>query len=122
MFRLLLRLGLLAAGIGLVASNLDRQTMREIESTIRDLAAMFRQSGLPGGQAAASGMDRAADALQSAAPAQANVTLERGTAPLKAFYNKLPDECHWEKVIDPATGEVSCSVPKRTAAHDQRHQ
>lgn len=122
MFRLLLRLGLLAAGIGLVASNLDRQTMREIESTIRDLAAMFRQSGLPGGQAAASRMDRAADALQSAAPAQANVTLERGTAPLKAFYNKLPDECHWEKVIDPATGEVSCSVPKRTAAHDQRHQ
>jgi len=126
-FRLLLKLGLLAAGIGLAASNLDRQTMREIESTIRDLAAMFRQSGLPGGQAAASGMDRAADALQSAAPAQANVTLERGeaapeeqTAPLKAFYNKLPDECHWEKVIDPATGEVSCSVPKRTAA--QRHQ
>lgn len=118
MFRLLLRLGLLAAGIGLVASNLDRQTMREIESTIRDLATMFRQSGLPGGQAAASGMDRAADAF---------VTLERGkaapeeqTAPLKAFYNKLPDECHWEKVIDPATGEVSCSVPKRTAA--QRHQ
>lgn len=128
MLRLALQLGLLAAGIGLAASHLDSQTMQKIESSIRDLAVVFRQSGLPGGQGAASGMDKAADALQSAAPAQANVALERGaaapeeqTAPPKAFYNKLPNECHWEKVIDPASGEVSCSVPARVVA-GKRHQ
>ncbi|WP_156509232.1 hypothetical protein [Ralstonia mannitolilytica] len=115
-----MQLGLLAAGIGLAASNLDSQTLQKIASSIRDLASMFRQSGLPAGQEAASGMDKAADALQSAAPAQTNVALEHGaaapeeqTAPQKAFYNKLPNECYWEKVIDPASGEVSCSVPER---------
>lgn len=120
MLRLALQLGLLAAGIGLAASNLDSQTMQKLESSIRDLASMFRQSGLPAGQEAASGMDKAADALQSAAPAQANMALERGAAtneeqaaPRKAFHNKLPDDCHWEKVIDPASGTVSCSVPER---------
>ncbi|WP_141056633.1 hypothetical protein [Tepidiphilus succinatimandens] len=123
MLRLVLQLGLLAAGIGLAASNLDSQTMQKIASSIRDFATTLRQSGLPGGQEAASGMDKAADAVQSAAPAQANVTLERGEAdpPPKAFYNKLPDECHWEKVIDPASGDVSCSVPERVVA-GKRHQ
>jgi hypothetical protein len=104
----------------LAASNLDSQTMQKLESSIRDLASMFRQSGLPAGQEAASGIDKAADALQSAVPARTNMVPERGVAapeeqtePPKAFYNKLPDECQWEKVIDPASGKVSCSVPER---------
>lgn len=123
MLRLLMQLGLLSAGIGLAASNLDSQTMQKIESSLRDLAATVRHSGLPGGQEAASGMDKAADTLQSAAPAQTNMAPERGaadpkeqTAPPKAFYNKLPNGCYWQKVIDPASGELSCSVPERVVA------
>jgi hypothetical protein len=127
MLRLALQLGLLAAGIGLAVSNLDSQTVQKLQSSIRDLATMVRQSGLPGGQETESGMDRAADSLQSAAPAQSNVALERGaaaheeqTARPKAFYNKLQDECHWEKVIDPASREVSCSVPERVLVGEKR--
>lgn len=120
MLRLALQLGLLAAGIGLVTSNMDSQTLQKIASSIRELAVMFRQSELPGGQEMASEMDKAADTLQSVESVKTDVMSDRGTAapeeqtaPLKAFYNKLPDECHWEKVIDPASGKVSCSVPER---------
>jgi hypothetical protein len=122
MLRLVMQLGLLAAGLGLAASNLDGETIRKLGSSIRDLAAIFRESGLPGGQGAASEMDKTADALQSAVPAHAAASLDRGegapegqTAPQKAFYNKLPSECHWEKIIDPATATASCSVPDRGA-------
>lgn len=121
MLRLALQLGLFAAGIGLVASNLDSQILQKIASSIRDLAVMIRQSELPRSWEAASGMDKAADALQSAAPAQTIEAQERGTAaldvqtsPLKAFHNKLPDDCLWEKIIDPASGKVSCSILERT--------
>ncbi|WP_126448266.1 hypothetical protein [Sulfuricystis multivorans] len=127
MLRMLLQLGLLAAGIGLTASSLDSQTLQKVKSSIRDLATMFRQSGLPGSQEAASGVDKAASAVQSAAHAQTNAAPERGTvapeeqtAHPKAFYNKLPEECHWEKVIDPASGNVSCSVPERVAEQKRR--
>ncbi|MEO1767701.1 hypothetical protein [Thiobacter aerophilum] len=123
MLRLVLQLGLLAAGIGLAASNLlDNQTIQTLTSSIRDFAATLRQSGLPGGKEAASGIDKAADAAQSAAPAlattgQARDTAapEEQTAPKKAFYNTLPDECYWDKLIDPATGKVSCALPSRAA-------
>lgn len=125
MLRLAMQLGLLAAGIGLAVSHLDSQAVQKIESSIRDLATMFRRSGLPGGQGAASGMDKAADAVQSAAPVLANTVSTHGTtapkdqtAPPKAFYNKLSDECYWDKVIDPASGAVSCSVPARGKSHE----
>lgn len=117
MLRLLLKLALLAGIGGAVLANLDQETTRKLSSSIRNLAESVGRGGLPGGQEAASGMDKAAEALQPG-PVQPPVVHERGavahgTAHPKAFYNKLPSECHWEKVIDPASGEVSCSVQER---------
>lgn len=127
MLRALLQLALLAAGIGLAASNLDSQTTQKIASAIRDLGAAFRQGNIPGSQEAASGMDQAADAVQSASIAQARVAREPGrdapegqVAHPKAFYNKLTNECQWEKVIDPEDGTVRCSVPERRQAVRER--
>lgn len=117
MFRTLIQLAMITAGAGLLTSQLDQQTLQKIESALRELGSTFRQSGLPGDKEAAAGMEKAADAVRSASSAQASANQENGvpvwgqeTHP-KAFYNKLDEECHWEKVIDPSTGRVSCSVP-----------
>lgn len=121
MLRTLLQIAMLAAGIGVAASTLDSQTTQKIASSIRDLGMVFRQSEVPGSREAASGMERAADMVQAATVTQAraerepvrNAPPEGHTTHPKAFYNKMPDECHWEKIIDPSDGRVECSVKDR---------
>lgn len=59
---------------------------------------------------AASGVgDRKSGATKTAVPKDEPQTPDQP----KAFYNILPKECHWEKIIDPSTGTVECSVQQR---------
>lgn len=111
-------MALLAAVIGFGMSSLDNQTAQQIKSSLSELAGMLKQTGLPESQEAADGIKKAADTNQTAAVAASEQF--KGTSPtdvqsgsVKAFHNKLPEDCYWEKVIDPSTGQVVCSVHTR---------
>lgn len=119
MFRTLFQLAILAGGMGWAVSHIDSATLREVEDALRDVAGIAKTSGVPGGKEAAKAVEEAAVSIQDARADEAKPEKQDGP-PLglhvNAFHNKLPEECTWEKIIDPADGRVRCSVPERTAS------
>jgi hypothetical protein len=112
MLRLILQLAVVAGGIAFGLSRLDPGTMQHIEAALEDMArgVGWRRSSSPPPPAVSIGGAASAGATSGNAPGT------RDTTPPKAFYNALPEECHWAKIIDPTDGTVRCSVPERALA------
>lgn len=129
MLKTLVQAAILAAGIGLAVSALDSQTAQKIMSSIREIGmkpnqgdgaheALSREapgSDVQRSKDSASLTDRATSMVQPVTNAQAREEREsaKGQAKLKAFYNSPPEDCLWEKVIDPSDGRVECAVKER---------
>jgi hypothetical protein len=107
MLRLILPLAAVIGGIAWGLSRLDSGAMQHIEAAVGELARGVGWSQFPpprlGSPAVSTGGTASAG----------NESGARGTAPPRAFYNAPPEECHWEKIIDPTEGTMRCSVPER---------
>ncbi|GLW61528.1 hypothetical protein Hthe01_18770 [Hydrogenophilus thermoluteolus] len=115
MVRLIAQLALVATAIGWAVSNIGNGGIGQIADSIRSMTRALGKSGVPGGEEAASAIEKGMGLQQAAPTAPASYEppdLPFGERP-KAFYNELPKECYWEKVIEPSTGRVECSVPER---------
>ena len=118
MFRTLIPIIAAATGIGWASSHIDPQMLQKIEGTIRGITG---QASPIGGAAGSVDIPDAAaqvvDALQSRATAPARndaavPVADEVQGNRKAFFNKLPADCAWERVID-MNGQVSCTAHER---------
>ncbi|MDP1573075.1 MAG: hypothetical protein Q8M09_08120 [Pseudomonadota bacterium] len=118
MLSTLLRLAIVAAGTGWAASNIDPQVLEKVESTIKGFAGQSKQTGATGNTDVSGVAAKAVGAIQAGTTRPGEFVDLFGAEPQeptsgrKAFFNKLPKECHGEKVID-LNGRVNCSAPER---------
>lgn len=114
MLKLILQLAVIAGGIAFGLSRRNPGSMQHIEAAVESLArgVGWHQSPPPQPEPPAVSTGSAA----STGTPPGNAPRAQDTVPPKAFYNTLPEECHWEKIIDPTDGRVRCSVPERLLA------
>ena len=110
MLRLILQLAVVIGGIAWGLSRLDSGTMPSIEAAAGNLAHGVGWSRFPSPR-----LESPAVSTGGTASAR-NESGAQGTAPPRAFYNTPPEECHWEKIIDPTEGTMQCSIPERGLA------
>lgn len=115
MLRLLLQLAVVAGGVAFGMSKLDSSTMQRIEDAVREMARGAGWSQSPPAPAEPSANTPGGSVMESGS-AEHRQAQQQSPVPPKAFYNAPPQECHWEKIIDPEDGTVRCSVPARTPA------
>lgn len=121
MLRALFQLVVIAGGVALGMSKLDSSTMKRIEDFMREFAGAvgWREATTPHPEA---------QTVQPGGPVIEGGSRTHQAAispqvPLKAFYSTTPENCYWEKVIDPSDGRVECSVSdKRRPAFAGRNQ
>lgn len=119
MFRTLIPIIAAATGIGWASSNIDPQMLQKIEGTIRGITGQASPIGEAGSIDIPDAAAQAVGALQSrvSAPARNDAAVpvaDEVQGNRKAFFNKLPADCAWERVIN-MNGQVSCTVPGRDA-------
>lgn len=114
MLRLFLQLAVVAGGIAFGMSKLDSSTMQRIEDAVREMARGAGWGQSPPAPAEPSAIPIGGAAMESGSAEHRQA--QQNPVPPKAFYNAPPQECHWEKIIDPEDGTVRCSVPARSPA------
>ncbi|MHB0991730.1 MAG: hypothetical protein ACYC0M_10685 [Burkholderiales bacterium] len=131
MFKTMLQLSLIAAGIGLAKAGYDNGTLnfsngldfQPVIAAIRQFANATKNSGTPGSQNVANGAETAITAIQNLDIAKnpSNIQSKRKGAvrennsssnTLHAFYKSTPEKCAGELTIDFQTGIASCTNPQ----------
>lgn len=127
MLKMMLQLGLLAAGIGMAKTSYDNGSLnfangldlQPVITMIEQFANTARSSGFPGAKDAATGAETIISSIKGLDVAKTTPSAQGGTTPPAnenavphAFYKSTPDKCAGELVIDFQTGVATCPASK----------
>lgn len=111
MFRLLLGLALLAGSVVYGVSHMNDQTIQRVQSLLQEIG--IGTQATPQASAATGDQPQGADQRREQ-PVHISEPLPR------AFYGTPPEECAWEKIIDPSDGSVRCALMERNTRQTGR--